>query len=144
MENKEEILMRLYQKGYRRSKSREVILSMLRDSKKPIPVQIIGEGAKEQGMSFNKTTIYRELEKLKREGYVRELLLQSGVALYEISGAHHHHLMCTECGDVRHIALEENLRSEEERIAKKENFVIQEHSLEFFGVCEACRISSRL
>lgn len=138
MKNIERIIVEMSNRGYRQSKSREAILTVLSRELKPMSVQDLLSLLKKQKMMFNKTTIYREVELLERLGYVKALALRNDTVLYEIVGSHHHHLMCTKCGDVRHIELKENLRAEEQRIAKKENFLIQEHILEFFGICGKC------
>ena len=124
--------------GFRRSRSREVILRLIRDSKQPVSAQEIRDMLRRSGDTFNKTTIYREIETLQKAWYIKELFLRSDKALYEMAGEHHHHVMCVSCGDVRHIKLQESLDGEEQKIARREGFRVVEHSLEFFGLCQKC------
>lgn len=92
------------------------------------------------GRRPNKTTVYRELEFLKKMGYVKELTLRNDVALYELSGPHHHHFVCVECGMVRDIEVkDESFSCEERRLEREEGFRVLDHSLEFFGHCWNCR-----
>lgn len=135
----EGIVREMQKNGFRRSRSREGILRILALSKNPLSVAAIRETLKKEKVSLNKTTVYREVALLARLGHVRELRLRSDVALYETDMSHHHHLVCMGCGEVRHIDLKESLCKEERRIAKKEQFVIREHILEFFGVCRKCQ-----
>ncbi len=132
------ILEKMRAAGFRRSAAREAILLSLELAGKPVSVAVLLERASLAGKAFNKTTVYRELESLKRSGYVKELTLRNDVALYELVGEHHHHLTCVSCGDVRDIRLEGSLCGEEQRIAKKEGFRILDHSFEFFGLCGKC------
>ena len=88
---------------------------------------------------FNKTTVYREIGFLKTAGYVTELALRNDMALYELAGPHHHHLVCVDCGTVRDIDFRESLGREERRIERREGFRILDHSLEFFGLCGNCQ-----
>lgn len=123
----------------RKSVARERILSLLSDVSKPISVFEILERLSKKGKTFNKTTIYREMETLKKEGQVKEIFFRNDTALYELAGEHHHHLVCVSCGDVRDVRLEESLGREEKKLECREHFTIFDHSLEFFGMCRKCR-----
>lgn len=135
----EGIVREMQKNGFRRSRSREGILRILALSKNPLSVAAIMETLQKERASLNKTTVYREIALLADLGYVKKLTLKDDKALYEMDMSHHHHLVCTDCGEVRHIDLKESLCKEERRIAKKEQFVIREHILEFFGVCRKCQ-----
>jgi Fur family ferric uptake transcriptional regulator len=134
----ETILAEMKAAGFRRSAAREAILRALVAKRKPVSVQDVAAHIKTEGKSFNKTTLYREIETLKRAGHIKELMLRNDVALYELAGPHHHHLTCVSCGDVRAVHLHESICHEERAIAKKEGFKILEHSFEFFGLCPKC------
>lgn len=126
--------------GLRRSSSREAILSILAASRRPVSVADIMSGLAERGKRFNKTTVYRELETLKKTRDVRELFLRNDTALYELSGTHHHHALCVACGEIEHIELPEPKEWVAEKFFLKDGFRITDHSLEFFGMCRKCRL----
>jgi Fur family ferric uptake transcriptional regulator len=57
---------------------------------------------------------------------------------------HHHHLICTGCGRIidytEYIADElELLRKTESGLSEKYNFTIQNHIINFYGLCDRCR-----
>ncbi len=133
------ILNNLREKGFRRSLAREEILSVLVSASKPVSVFDILEILSRKRRVFNKTTLYREMEVLKKEGHVKEVFFRNDTALYELVGEHHHHLVCTSCGDVRDVYLEESLDQEERKLERREHFTIFDHSLEFFGRCKRCQ-----
>lgn len=139
MKKSEDVSTHLRDKGARVSLSREGILSVLGGVSRPLSVADILERLFMRGKSFNKTTIYREVETLKKEGRIKEIFFRNDTALYELIGEHHHHLVCISCGDVRDVFLKESLEQEENRLAKKERFTIFDHSLEFFGRCQKCQ-----
>jgi len=94
------------------------------------------------------TTVYRTLELLYRLGFVQKLTAGDGQSRYELRSEdkkdHHHHLICTKCGkilDYRDFVQEELelIRKTEESLARKHNFLIQDHNIEFLGLCEKCR-----
>lgn len=123
----------------RRSGARERILAVLASVSKPFTAAEILTLLSRKGARVNKTTVYREVETLKKAGLVREVFFRNDTALYELAGDHHHHLVCVSCGDVRDVRLKESFESEERRLERAERFSILEHSLEFFGMCEQCR-----
>ena len=56
---------------------------------------------------------------------------------------HHHHLFCSDCGEIIDVELSMNFESllnkEIKRIEKKFNFIIEDHRVEMFGQCtEQC------
>lgn len=85
----------------------------------------------------NKTTVYRELEFLMREKLIRQVLFPDGVARYELMD-HHHHLICTTCGETTMVNISEDLDEQISKQAKKAQFVVESHSLEFLGRCKNC------
>lgn len=139
MEKANAILNNLREKGFRRSLAREEILSVLVSASKPVSVFEVLEILSRKRRIFNKTTLYREMDFLKKEGYVKEVFFRNDTALYELIGEHHHHLVCTSCGDVRDVHLEESLEHEERKLERREHFTIFDHSLEFFGKCKKCQ-----
>jgi Fe2+ or Zn2+ uptake regulation protein len=125
--------------GFRKSALREMILASIASSDRPISAaDIIGMLAK-KGNACNKTTVYRELETLKKTGKIKEVFLRNDRALYELVGSHHHHIVCISCGDIRHIDVHEPAEWPCAGSIRKQGFKIIDHSLEFFGVCGQCR-----
>lgn len=139
MERTKAILEKLKAEGFRRSTSRAAILALLETAHSPLSVPEIETRLERCGKSFNKTTVYREIEFLKTAGYVVELTLRNDLALYELSSPHHHHLVCVGCGLVIDVKPDESVREEERRLERREGFRIFDHSLEFFGLCRKCR-----
>jgi len=76
-------------------------------------------------------------------------ILAYGRARYELAegpkGArHHHHLVCTGCNKVIDYTdfIDEEvdlLRQTEKGLEKKYNFKINDHVIQFYGLCDKCR-----
>ena len=140
MKTADVILHDLAAKGFRRSAAREAMVRVFASADSPLSVPDIEQRIASNGRTFNKTTVYREIEFLKTAGYVSELSLRNDIALYELSGPHHHHLVCVECGSVRDVAAEDRLWEREARcLERRSGFRIFSHSLEFFGQCGRCQ-----
>jgi len=82
--------------------------------------------------TLNKTTIYRQLEKLAKAGSIQELFLGNDYKSYEIT-ANHHHIVCTECKKIQCLPEDCNISH------PKTDFKITSHSLEFYGLCPTCK-----
>jgi Fe2+ or Zn2+ uptake regulation protein len=87
----------------------------------------------------NKATIYREITFLLEQMIITVVHLSPDILHYELTGRlHHHHVVCTNCGKIEDI----NVKKEEtliEAVAKKTNFTINGHLLEFYGHCVDCK-----
>lgn len=129
---------------------REAILSLLSQSRDHLTAKDIYGSLYSLYPGIGLTTIYRTLELLHRLGLVHRVAAGDGQSRYalkrEEKGDHHHHLICTGCGkilDYRDFAQEELelVKKTEDALAKKHNFVISDHNIEFLGLCEKCRQS---
>jgi Fur family ferric uptake transcriptional regulator len=84
-------------------------------------------------------SVYRVLESLHEVGSVRRVDVGDGVARYEpVREAHHHHLVCTECGKVEAFddpELERAIR----RVEAKSGYAVETHDVVLQGACDDCR-----
>jgi len=139
MINAKEIISKLREGGFRSTGIREAILNLFCKSKKPLSCLDIQKYLKQKSISANKTTVYRELDFLKKQKLIEEFQLDDGVRRYEISSNHHHHVVCTKCKKIECVELAKELKSQEKEIEKNNKFKIISHSLEFYGLCHKCQ-----
>lgn len=132
-----EYIKKLVEQGERITPIRQTLVEVLKNSKPLTPQELLFE-FKKLGIKPNKTTVYRQLEFLKRNGIVEEVLLGRSKR-YELKSNHHHHVVCLKCGNMEDIAVEADLKNQELEIQKKTNYKITKHFLEFFGLCEKCQ-----
>jgi len=127
---------------------REVILALLSRTTEHLTAKDIYGALYSLYPGLGLTTVYRTLELLHRLGFVHKVAAGDGQSRYALKredrGDHHHHLICTKCGkivDYRDFVQEELelVKKTEESLAKKHNFVITDHNIEFLGLCEECR-----
>ena len=118
---------------------RILVLEALLDNKSPITVYELLTKLENQ---VAKSTLYRVLSDLKKINILQEftnLENQSVVELLLDTDSHHHHLFCSDCGEIIDVEManefEEKLSKEIKRIEKKFNFIIEDHRLELFGKC---------
>src|SRR3989338_2860541 len=139
MEKVSQILKSIKNKGYRYSLARETILDSIIKSKRPLSYFELQKLFNRKKLSVNKTTIYRELNFLKEQNIIKELQFNDDIKYYEIMPKeHHHHAVCNKCETIDHIELQQDLDAQEQSIFKNNKFKVLAHSLEFYGICNAC------
>ena len=89
-----------------------------------------------------KSTLYRVLNDLKEINILNEFSTPDNQTVVELileDHSHHHHLFCSDCGEIIDVEMdngfEETLSVEIKRIERKFNFVIEDHRIELFGKC---------
>lgn len=122
------------------TRQRAAVVETLRGLDKFASAKTIHEQLLNDGASVGLTTVYRTLQSLAEVEAVDVLHSPDGETLYRdcLTGHHHHHLVCTECG-----------RSEEieggpvekwaEIIAARYGYELAGHDAEVYGVCRACQ-----
>lgn len=91
-------------------------------------------------LRVNKTTVYRQLERLIGLGEVQTVEFGDGKKRYEIkTDYHHHHLVCNNCSKATCFEVNNDLGVLEKRIRKDFSFKVSYHNLEFFGLCNNCQ-----
>ena len=115
------------------------LLSIFNKCQLPIAEPEIREKLGKLGRTVNKTTVYRELVSLGRFGVITPVDFGDGKIRYELSGDHHHHLVCVDCRKVEDVEVKHNFTNVEKSVSKNNGFKITRHSLEFFGLCQKCQ-----
>jgi Fe2+ or Zn2+ uptake regulation protein len=141
MNNKVEKLIKdLQNRGYRDSRLKRRIIELIFLSQKPISVPDIIQKLDIEKVPYNKSSLYREIDKLLSEEIIIEIDLLDGKKRYELNNhIHHHHALCTKCGSVICVDIPNNLEEVEAKLLQKKGFKVTGHVLEFFGMCEKCK-----
>ncbi|NOZ54482.1 MAG: ferric iron uptake transcriptional regulator [Gammaproteobacteria bacterium] len=89
-------------------------------------------------------TIYRVLTQFESAGLVTRHHFESGISVFELNqGEHHDHILCIKCGKVEEFV--DNVIEQRQRdIAAKAGFLMTDHSLNIYGICEACQTNEGL
>lgn len=118
--------------------ARLAVLSFLGEQQRPLDAESIFIHIGQEHEKADKVTVYRILDALAEKGIIIKLEFGEGKYRYELAGDDHHHLICERCNTIQDIA-DCHLSSLIQEIQTKEKFLIKRHSLEFFGVCQACQ-----
>ena len=127
--------------GRRLTRTRQAVLSVLERAKYPLSASELFERLQKAQVSIDLVTVYRTLSVLKELGLVTQLELhQEGQFRYELREGreHHHHIRCQICGKIVDLLLCP-LKKLQGLIEKETRFIVNEHSLEFSGLCPKCQ-----
>ncbi len=133
-------------RGIRMTQQRRAILKVMETASKHLDASQLLRKAKKLDPSVDRSTVYRTLQLLKRQGLVDEL------DLMHINGEGHYyerklnrdhiHMACMRCGKIMEFVSDifENLKAQVEKDCR---FRIVVSRLEMGGYCAACRGSDK-
>lgn len=127
--------------GHRYTSARRRIVEVLRKISGPVTIpQLIAHDEQ-----LTQSSTYRNLTILEESGVATRVVTPDDHARFELDEAltrHHHHLICTSCGEVQDFelpeALERSLDQELHRIGRNARFDVHRHSLDLLGHCADC------
>ncbi len=94
---------------------------------------------------IDKTVIYRTIARLLKKKKINEVQLKDGSIAYEISSTgHHHHLICSNCGQLECMKLPKKLSDAINRFEANLSTKLEvvDHRVDFFVICNECRLNS--
>ena len=128
----------LKDKGLKVTEKRITILNILSSCSTPLPIEEIYERSKDK-TKMNLSTIYRTITILCKHDIVQVSTSQSGKYYYRLcTHTHEHYLICSKCGKIipiHHCPLHKLQKD----IELESGFAIQDHRLEFIGICPNCQ-----
>jgi Fur family ferric uptake transcriptional regulator len=118
--------------------TRRAIVDLLKTERRYLSAATIFANLKAGHAKLALSTVYRTLELLARLGTVSSRTEAGGETAYVYcTDEHHHHAICTVCGHVDEVdcSAMEQFKS---ALLANQAFVLDEHSLEFYGRCTRC------
>lgn len=123
----------------RKTKQRAAVLEQLRQQHDFRSAQQVHDDLISAGQTVSLATVYRNLQLLADNEEVDTVRGVDGELAYRLceDDAHHHHLICRSCGNVREIT-PQHLESWVSELAEQHGFYEPSHFLEVFGTCSDC------
>lgn len=125
--------------GIRSTRQRKAVVDAMTNDTSFRPAKDIHQILLDRGDQVGLTTVYRTLQALADVKAVDVLHNENGEALYRLcSDHHHHHLVCTDCGDTVEIGggpVEEWAGE----LAERHGYRLTGHTAEVFGLCADCQ-----
>lgn len=120
---------------------REVILETLYNSDEHLTPEALHHLIQEKHPDLNTgiATVYRTLSLLEDSEMVTSLSFGAQGKKYELGAKDHHdHIICTKCGSISEF-VDEEIESRQKKIAEELGFLMQEHSMQIYGICKRCQ-----
>lgn len=140
------VALRLASFDQRYTANRRRLVDVLADGERPLPIADVIATAK-----VPTSSAYRNLTVLAEAGVVRRVVASAAAAddagrfelSEELSGRHHHHLVCGSCGDVADVesspTLERALADAVRSAVEGTGYEVFDHRIDLVGRCPACR-----
>ncbi|MBC7374495.1 MAG: transcriptional repressor [Frankiales bacterium] len=125
--------------GVRTTRQRTAVAEVLGNVDGFRSAQDLHDLLRQEGASVGLTTVYRHLQALADAGQIDMLRTDDGEAVYRRcpTAAHHHHLVCRECG--RSVDIEgPEVEAWASAVASEHGFTGVSHTVEVFGTCASC------
>ena len=140
-----EVMRRFMKHDQRYTSQRRLIVTVLSASDRPLMIQQMLKRSSSTKKVLAQSSLYRNLVVLEDVGVVQRIFSTDDVARYELNDdilGHHHHLVCSKCGDIRDVRIPESLESSLDstlaKIAKRSGFKLEQHRLDLIGRCGKC------
>jgi len=129
----------LRQHGYKFTPQRRVVIQTIASSQDHLTPATIYEKVHQEHPNIGLVTIYRTLDILAKLGLICELHAGGSCHSYTTAASeHHHHLICSNCGKVVDFS-GYDFSELEQMLSLETGFEIEDHLLEFIGLCQACQ-----
>lgn len=132
----------LRQVGQRYTSRRRALVEVLDTASRPLSIPEI---LKLRRPRLPQSSVYRNLAVLEHAGVVRRVISTDEFTRYELAEnltSHHHHLVCSRCGNVEDFTpppeLERSVERARAAVGASADFNTDAHRLDFIGTCRDC------
>ena len=128
--------------GQRYTPARRAVVEALERADRPVTLpEILADND-----DLAQSSAYRNLAELVDAGVVRRIITSDEYSHFEITdqltGEHHHHLICTVCGAVEDFTVSNELEDLIDRasrvVARDQRWAVENHRLDLVGRCTGC------
>ena len=126
--------------GVRSTRQRSAIVALLGEVDGVRSAQELHDELRRRGDSIGLTTVYRTLQSLASAQQVDTVRTDTGESVYRrcAEPAHHHHLVCRDCGTAVELS-GDDVEAWAAEVAAAHGFSDVSHTIELFGTCAQCQ-----
>ena len=131
---------RLVSAGRRITAPRRAVMDVLETADGPLSPRQIQRRAQAMHRDLGLVTVYRTLSTLSQLNLVRRVHCEDGCHAYVLATpGHHHSLVCRACGRTVEFPGYGGLQTLVARVEAETGYQIEDHLLQLFGLCPACK-----
>jgi len=124
--------------GLKRTRQRDLIATVFFQEEGHISIEALCAKVRALDGRISVATVYRAMRLFEESGLVQARKFSGGHTCYEAAGAHHDHLICTQCSSIVEFE-DRQIESLQAAVAKQHGFFILSHKMEIYGLCKDCR-----
>jgi Fe2+ or Zn2+ uptake regulation protein len=125
--------------GYRLTRPRRDVAELIAMQEGHFTAADLLSAATSLRRGIGRATVFRTIEVLGELGLIERIELPDGEHAYVVCAtSHHHHVVCTRCGDATEVS-DFGLDSVLASVARRTGYSINAHRMELFGLCPACQ-----
>jgi Fur family ferric uptake transcriptional regulator len=126
-------------RGYRVTRPRIQVMEIIALSQIPLTPQEIYQSTLNLSDPPGIASVYRTLEMLEDLGLIQQIHQPGGChRIWPALEGHKHYLICKDCGHLRVIEGSDQMAGFISRIEDQTGYRVDDHWLQFFGVCQDC------
>lgn len=127
-------------KNLKMTQQRGLILNEFLRTEKHVSPEDLCQIVKRKDSSVGQATVYRMLKLLSESGIAREVGFRDGVKRFEHdhNHEHHDHLICESCSKNVEVH-DERIEELQSKLAERYGFILRNHEMYLYGLCEKCR-----
>jgi Fur family transcriptional regulator, ferric uptake regulator len=127
--------------GYRLTSPRRSLSELIGGWRGHFTAEDLIDASRRTRASVGRATVFRSLEILTELGLVERIDLPGGDhAFVACEPAHHHHVVCSQCGQSTDVG-DSGMARVVDEVARRSGYRIDSHRLELYGLCPACQAS---
>ncbi len=126
----------------RETRQRRLILEELKKTRTHPTADSIFKIVRKRLPSISFGTVYRNLNLLRDEGKILELVCGRYSCRYDGDTKNHYHLICLKCKRVFDLD-EPVLKDLDERVSKRSGIRVEYHRIDFYGYCKRCKDTNK-
>ncbi len=132
-------LTALYRRhGLKVTRQRQCIFKILYGNPAHSTAEAIYVIARERMPTISLKTVYETLHSLAALGEIQEIDLGTGSTRFDTDLHHHHHLVCSHCGQIENIYIDLDLCLLPLTAAEQHGFMLSHTEVIFRGLCPDC------
>ena len=126
--------------GYKNSIQKDYILKILYFSDEHLSAeQIVNISKSLYKIDMGIATVYRTIKFLESMNILNSLDVGDSAKRYELDiSIHHDHMICTNCHKIIEF-IDDLIEEQQINVVKKHNFILKDHIMTIYGLCEDCQ-----
>ena len=140
--SRDAVARRLQSAGQRATPTRDALVDVLAGAGRPLTIPEILDADRDLAQS----SVYRNLVLLEQSGVVHRIVTNAEFARFELAedltGDHHHHLICSSCGGVEDApasaGIERAVHKAIDEVERATGFRTTAHRIDLVGLCRDC------